>query len=413
LLTFAQTILSLQPDMTYRIVVVNDKRTRRQFHDVMRLIYSNDPNFICPPDGIIEGIFTPGENVFFTHGEATRWILLDENNSLAGRVAAFINTKKAYTFQVPTGGMGFFECVDDYSAAQLLFDTCKEWLTERGMDAMDGPINFGENDNFWGLLVEGFVTQSFGMNYNKPYYKDFFERYGFTVYFEQVTNLLDLTKPFPERFWKIADWVRRKPEYNFKHFSFKESEKFIADFIEIYNDAWQFHENFTPVEPDIVHSMISSMKSVLIPEFVWFAYHGDEPVAFEMMIPDLNQLFRYFNGKINWWGKLKVGLIGKKRIFTRSRIVIMGIKPRYQKSGIESALFWHMDSVMKTKPQYTEVELSWVGDFNPKMRSLHEAVGGKFSKRHITYRKYFKEISGDGRATIIPVDTREKVTRKG
>ncbi len=395
--------------MEYRLIPVTDKRTRKQFHDVMRSIYKNDINFICPPDKVIEGIFTPGENVFFNHGEATRWILLDQNNKLAGRVAAFINRKKAYTFQVPTGGMGFFECVNDYKAAEILFENCRTWLAEKGMEAMDGPINFGENDNFWGLLVEGFMPQSFGMNYNPPYYKTFFERYGFTLYFEQVTNMLDLTKPFPERFWKIADWVRQKPDYNFRHFSYKESEKFIADFMEIYNDAWQFHENFTPTDPQAIRLMLAELKSLLVPEFVWFAYHGDEPIAFELMLPDINQLFRYFNGKINLWGKLKVALKGKKHIFTRTRIVIMGIKPKFQKSGIESALFWHMNSVMQKNPQYTEVELSWVGDFNPKMRMLHEAVGGKFSKRHITYRKYFKEIGGEGRSTIIPVNTREKV----
>ena len=395
--------------MEYRLIPVTDKRTRKQFHDVMRSIYKNDINFICPPDKVIEGIFTPGENVFFNHGEATRWILLDQNNKLAGRVAAFINRKKAYTFQVPTGGMGFFECVNDYKAAEILFENCRTWLAEKGMEAMDGPINFGENDNFWGLLVEGFMPQSFGMNYNPPYYKTFFERYGFTLYFEQVTNMLDLTKPFPERFWKIADWVRQKPDYNFRHFSYKESEKFIADFIEIYNDAWQFHENFTPTDPQAIRLMLAELKSLLVPEFVWFAYHGDEPIAFELMLPDINQLFRYFNGKINLWGKLKVALKGKKNIFTRTRIVIMGIKPKFQKSGIESALFWHMNSVMQKNPQYTEVELSWVGDFNPKMRMLHEAVGGKFSKRHITYRKYFKEVGGEGRSTIIPVNTREKV----
>jgi hypothetical protein len=154
------------------------------------------------------------------------------------------------------------------------------------------------------------------------------------------------------------------------------------------------------------------MKSLLVPEFIWFAYHGDEPIAFEVMLPDINQMLRFFNGKINLWGKLKVGLRGKKRIFTRARITIMGVKPHYQKSGIESALFWHMDSVMKKNLQYNEVELSWVGDFNPKMRMLHEAVGGVFSKRHITYRKYFNEEPATGRSTIIPVDTKEKVVSK-
>ena len=398
--------------MEYRLLSVADKRSRNLFHDVMRLVYKNDKNFVCPPDDLIEGTFTPGRNLFFAQGEATRWILVDENNNLAGRVAAFINTKKAYTFQVPTGGMGFFECINDYKAAEILFNACRSWLSERGMEAMDGPINFGENDNFWGLLVEGFIPQSFGMNYNPAYYQDFFEKYGFTLYFDQVTNLLDLTKPFPERFWKIADWVLKKPEYSFRHFSYKEPEKYVADFIEVYNDAWQFHENFTPAEPESVLTMLNGMKSLLVPEFVWFAYHGNEPIAFELMLPDINQMLRYFNGKANWWGKLKVALIGKKHIFTRTRIVVMGVKPLYQKSGIESAMFWHMNKVIKSKPQFTEVELSWVGDFNPKMRLLHEAVGAKFSKRHITYRKYFGEIHGEGRSTVIPIDTRDKITQK-
>jgi hypothetical protein len=395
--------------MEYRLINVEDKHTRNLFHDVMRRIYTGDKNFICPPDDFIEAIFTPAKNVFFNHGEATRWVLVNENNILVGRVAAFINRKKAYTFQVPTGGMGFFECINDYNAALILFDTCRTWLVERGMEAMDGPVNFGENDNFWGLLVDGFIPQSFGMNYNPPFYKDFFEKYGFTVYFEQVTNLLDLKKPFPERFWRIADRVRQNPAYNFRHFSFNDSEKFVADFIEVYNNAWQFHENFTPAEPDAIRSVLTEMKSLMVPEFIWFAYHGDEPIAFEVMLPDINQMLKHFNGKINLWGKLKVGLLGKKRIFTRSRITIMGVKPNYQKSGIESALFWHMDGVMKKHTQYTEVELSWVGDFNPKMRMIHEAVGGVFSKRHITYRKYFAENSDAGRSTIIPVDTKDRL----
>jgi hypothetical protein len=398
-----------QKDMDYRLISVDNAHSRKLFHDVIRIIYRNDKNFICPPDAVIEGVFTPSKNIFFSHGEAMRWILVDESGSLVGRVAAFINTKKAYTFQVPTGGMGFFECINDYKGAEILFETCRTWLMERGMQAMDGPINFGENDNFWGLLVEGYVPQTFGMNYNPPYYKGFFEKYGFILYFEQVTNLLDLRKPFPERFWKIADRVRQKPEYSFKHFSYENTEAFISDFIEVYNDAWQFHENFTPTEPKAIMALLTEMKSLLVPEFIWFAYCGDEPVAFEVMLPDVNQMLRFFNGKINLWGKLKVGLLGKKRIFTRARITIMGVKPHFQKSGIESGLFWHMDKVMKNKPQYTEVELSWVGDFNPKMRMLHEAVGATFSNRHITYRKYFVEIPDVGRSTIIPVDTKEKI----
>ena len=49
--------------------------------------------------------------------------------------------------------MGFFECINDESVAFAMFDKCKAWLQERGMEAMDGPINFGERDRWWGLVV--------------------------------------------------------------------------------------------------------------------------------------------------------------------------------------------------------------------------------------------------------------------
>ena len=388
------------------VTEVHDKKSARAFLQIGKAIYKGDPNWICPLDGMIESVFDPTKNIFFTHGEATRWILYNDKGEGIGRVAAFINREKAFNFEQPTGGMGFFECINDQAAANTLFETCKTWLKEREMKAMDGPINFGENDNFWGLLVEGYMPQSFGMNYHHPYYKDFFESWGFRPYFEQVTNHLNLKKPFPERFWKIADWIRQRPGYEFRHFSWKDSTKFIQDLKTIYDDAWQFHENFTPINIVDLYKTLEEIKAIMDEEFIWFAYHNDEPIAFLVMIPDANEIFRYFNGKITLLGKLKFWYLLKKNIFTRSRITVMGIRPKFQKSGVESGIFWHMDKVMKKRPHYTEIELSWVGDFNPKMEQLHNAVEADFAKRHITYRVLFNAPGKSQKATVIPMDTR-------
>ena len=130
-----------------QLVEVKDKKTAKQFLDVARIIYKDDTVWVCPMDSDINAVFNPVKNVFYSHGNAIRWILFDDNGKLIGRVAAFINEKKAFNFDQPTGGIGFFECINDEKAAFLLFDKCKEWLSKRGMKAMDGPINFGENDN--------------------------------------------------------------------------------------------------------------------------------------------------------------------------------------------------------------------------------------------------------------------------
>ncbi|HOI32992.1 MAG TPA: hypothetical protein PLC47_09515, partial [Bacteroidales bacterium] len=144
-----------------KLIEVKTRAQERAFLDVAREIYKADPVWVCPLDKTIAGIFDSKKNIFFRQGEACRWILRNDQGKLIGRVAAFINRKKAFGYKQPTGGMGFFECINDQNAAFLLFDQCKEWLKTKGMEAMDGPINFGENDNFWGLLVEGFTHPSF------------------------------------------------------------------------------------------------------------------------------------------------------------------------------------------------------------------------------------------------------------
>jgi hypothetical protein len=394
-----------------RLVEVSNKKLAKKFIEVAHLVYENDEHWVCPLDSMINGVFNPKKNVFYTHGEAVRWILIDDQGVAIGRVAAFINQKKAFNFDQPTGGMGFFECIDHQEAANALFDKCVEWLKERGMEAMDGPINFGENDNFWGLLVDGFTHPSFGMNYHRPYYKQFFEDYGFQPYFNQVTNHLNLTVPFPERFWKIANWVRQKPIYKFEHLKIKNVDKYITDLKEVYDNAWQFHENFTPISKEDLLESFKEAKAIIDEEFIWFVYSENKPIAFLVMYPDANQLIKPFKGKMHLMNKLRFLYNSKRNKMTRTRITVMGVVPEFQGKGIESGIFWHMKQNLIKKPHYTEVEMSWVGDFNPKMEAIHKAVGGVFGKKHITYRKIFSDQKIKKRSTIIPMNTKEQISK--
>ena len=39
------------------------------------------------------------------------------------------------------GFFGFFECIDDTAMSNRLFETAIDWLRERGMTAVRGPMN--------------------------------------------------------------------------------------------------------------------------------------------------------------------------------------------------------------------------------------------------------------------------------
>ena len=117
-----------------QLIEVTDKKTRKLFHKVPHLIYSDDPNWACPLELMVEEIFTRGKNKTFNNGKAIRWVLIDENKNLLGRIAAFINFNTAKTYEQPTGGCGFFECVNNQEAANKLFDAAVDWTDNSGTD---------------------------------------------------------------------------------------------------------------------------------------------------------------------------------------------------------------------------------------------------------------------------------------
>jgi hypothetical protein len=387
-----------------KLTEVTEKKTEKKFLEVPRILYRDDPNWVCPLDVEIRSIFNEEKNDYFRKGEAIRWILEDDNGALIGRIAAFYNTEKAAKYKQPTGGIGFFECINDKGAAFTLLEAGRSWLESRGMEAMDGPVNFGENDTYWGLLVEGFTPPAFGVNYNFPYYKELLEAYGFKPFFEQTTRHLDITVPFPERFWKIAEWVMNKPGLSFRHFKLDEAEKFADDIIKVYNEAWVHHEHFSPLNRQIIMRQIETAKPILEEDFIWFAYSEDEPIGFLVMFPDVNQIFKHFNGKLNLVNKLRFLYMKRRKKMTRTRITILGVSPKYQRSGIESAIFWHLqEPVLNKRPHINEIEISWVGDFNPRMMSLLEAMNAKPGKKHVTYRKLFKDTGEEQKAEkVVP-----------
>jgi hypothetical protein len=373
-----------------KIIRVTGRKTRKHFLDVARIIYKNDPVWVCPLDNEIEAIFNPDKNPYHKHGEADRWILYDSYYKPAGRIAAFIDWNLARTYDQPTGGMGFFECINDREAAFMLFNTAKNWLISKGMEAMDGPVNFGETDKYWGLLVDGFTHPSFEVPYNHNYYQELFESYGFQTYYKMEGFHLDLTQPLPERFRKIAEWVSAKPGYEFRHFTWKEQDRFNDDFATVFNEAWaSFKKNFEPLEASYIKGVLKKAKAILDEEFIWFAYFEGKPIAIYLMFPDLNQILKHLNGKLNLVSMIKFLYLKKRNTMTRAKGLLMGVIPKYQNHGIESAFILKINEVIRRKPHYREVEFSWVADFNPKMRKIFISVGSVPVKKYITYRYLF------------------------
>lgn len=373
-----------------QLTEVKDERLAKQFIQVNVLLNRNDPGYIRPLDKDINDVFNAGKNKALRQGEITRWVLNDQDGKLIGRIAAFVNKKyKNRGDDGPVGGIGFFDSINDQVAADMLFDVAKHWLLQKGMEAMDGPINCGERDRWWGLLVEGFTPPVYGMNYNPPYYKDLFENYGFRKFYNQICFAMKVQQKPQPKFYERHALIAKNPDVHARHINKNQLEKFATDFTTVYNKAWAGHGGVKTIKKEMVVKMFRQMKPVMDEKVIWFVYEKDEPIGIWVNLPDLNEWFKHLNGKFNLFAKLKflwIRLTKKCRKFTG---IVFGIVPEWQGKGLDSYLIIEGAKIIQGQNLYDDYEMQWIGEFNPKMINIAASLGTYRSRKLVTYRYLF------------------------
>ncbi|MFZ1856099.1 MAG: hypothetical protein WAU29_01960, partial [Chitinophagaceae bacterium] len=290
-----------------QLIEVTTKPLAKDFLRVNVSINKDRPAYIIPLEKDVNDVFDTKKNKTFRFGEAIRWVLKDNQGKLIGRIAAFVNKKyKNKGDDGPVGGIGFFDCINDQVAADMLFDVAKHWLLQKGMEAMDGPINFGERDRWWGLVVKGTdLSPMYCMNFNPPYYQQLFENYGFRNYFNQICFGMKANVRIAEKFYTRHADCAKDPGFSSAHIKKNQLEKFAKDFTIVYNKAWAGHGGLKQLDEKVVLKMFQSMKPVMDERINWFVYYKGEPVGIWINLPDLNQWFKYLKGKFSLWHKLK------------------------------------------------------------------------------------------------------------
>ena len=359
-----------------------------------RTIYRDAPNWVCPLDGDIEKVFDPKHNHLFDNGEAIRWIALDNEGRVVGRIAAFYNREQA-EISDNMGCCGFFESIDNQAVADLLFDAARKWLSERGLEGMDGPVNFGSRDSWWGLLVEGFEYQPlYGNNYHLPYYKTLFENYGFQNYFNQNSYVWCAEGGvLSEIALEKAHRLLSNPDYSIEDMSKTDLSVAAEQLRTIYNKAWSLFTGVKPMTSEEAQKLMRTLKPIIDRNIIYFAYHKGEPIGFFVMVPDLNRIIGKFGGKFGIIEKLRLMWDLKvRKVCDRAFGIIFGITPEYQGKGVESAIMTHIleTFVERGRCPYKSFEFAWIGDFNPVMnRMIERYVCATKHKMHTTYRYLF------------------------
>ncbi len=385
------------------IIPVTNNATANEWLQVPWTIYQDDPNWIPHLKQDIAKVFDPGKNKLLQDGgTCMRWVLKDEKEQFIGRIAAFVNPKTVNQSTQPTGGIGFFECQNNQDQADLLLDTGRNWLKGHGMEAMDGPINFGEKNQYWGLLIDNFIDPPvYQSSYNPAYYHELFMNYGFNLYYKQLYFKRTMERRVEVIFRRKYNQLLVDSKFAVRNVKGYSLERIADEFSSVYNSAWVDHDGFKAMTPEAALKIMKAMKPVMDPRIIIFVYYDEKPVAFFVNLPELNEIFKHVNGNLNWIGKLK--FLYHKKIGTVKTMtgLVFGVVKEWQGKGVESALICYADDTLVEPGTYKSTILTWIGDFNPRMLKVVKNLGCENYRTLGTFRYLFDRTKEFERYPIV------------
>ena len=363
------------------IVAVTVASQRKKFIDFPHDLYANDPNYV--PEIYIgqKELLSPKKNPFFKHSKV-QCFLAYQNNKIVGRVAAIYNRNYNEYADRNVGFFGLYDVIDDYEVSKALLDQVVSWCSTEKVTAIVGPTNFTTNDTA-GLLVEGYeVPPTVMMVYNKPYYLDHLEKYGFgkskdLLAYEVTESEVNMKSV------KLAGMLQERlgrKGITIRDVNMKRLDEEIIGVRDIYRAAWDKNWGFVPATNEEFDHLAESLKLIIDPQFVQIAEHEGKMIGFALAIPDINQItINIKKGRLLPTGIFKL-LLGKKKV-KKIRIILLGVIEDYRKMGIEGVFYAKIISNGLAKGVHT-AEASWILEDNEMMNKGLQNINARVTKRY-------------------------------
>ncbi len=365
---------------------VENKKDVHQFLKFAFKVYEGDDNWVPPLYFDKKKILNKKKNPFFEHADMDLFLAY-RDNEIVGRIAAITNALHNKEYSDKVGFFGFFECLNDQEAANKLFDTAKEWLLEKGMNAMRGPASPSVNDEY-ALLIDGFDDPPrLMMSYNPKYYMDLIDNYGFEKAKDLYAYKIENHKLMQSgKLLRIADIAQRRSKMTMRSINMKKFDSELSLVKMVYNKAWQQHWGFVPFTDAEIDAAAADLKPLVDPNLVLFAEADGKTIGFALVMPDYNFIFKEMKGKLFPFNFLK--LYTKRKSIPWARILILGLVPEFQKRGLDASLYVEIAKRAHERGIILG-EASWILEDNVMMNRGAKAMNGEVYK---TYRVYQIEI---------------------
>lgn len=371
---------------------VSDAPGRRAFIRTGSVPYAGDPTYIAPLEFEVTQRLDARTNPGLKGAEHQLWIAY-KNGSPVGRISAIVNPLHLARHKDETGHFGFLEAVDDPAVFSALICAAEDWLRARGMKRIAGPFSFSVNEEC-GLLVDGFDTPPYVlMPHGKPYYAPRVEALGYAKAMDMYAlHWINERQFIPERRQQFVERALRRDKVSIRNIDMKNFESDIRTIVDIYNDAWNDNWGFVPFTEDHAKQMVSELRPIIEKHNVVLCYYDGEPAAFGLVLPNINEAIRDFDGKLLPFNWVKLLWRLKVKGLTTARMPLMGVRKKLQGKPVGAAFAYKIIDLVNTANMDRGLkasELSWILETNPSMLSMLLEMGGQ---KYKTYRIYEKAL---------------------
>ncbi|MCX7719817.1 MAG: GNAT family N-acetyltransferase [Dictyoglomus thermophilum] len=372
--------------MSVEIKEVKTEQEKKDFIMFPFELYKNDPLWVPPLISEMKRIVNGPGSLLFQSGPHT-FFNAYENGKIVGRIAVGIDEKMNKIRNKTEGYVTLFESINNKEVAFSLLDTAQNWLRERKMTKMIGPVSPTNGDDYRGMLVENFEDPPvIYTTYNPPYYVDFFKDYGFVPEHTFVAFKYDLKKLPLDDSIKVIEYAKKK--YNFytrkaDYSKVVEEAKILQKILERSLIPLEYDYLLPPTEEEMI-SLAKDLVKFIPAEFVQIAFSEETPIGFAVAMPDYNQVLKRLNGRLFPLGWLK--FLWYKNKINRARVFLLFVVPEFQSKGVPAALFIELLRYARDKG-YVFAEGSTININNNKMCREAEGVGGVLYKKFVIFKK--------------------------
>ncbi|RDC60515.1 putative uncharacterized protein YghO [Alteripontixanthobacter maritimus] len=371
-----------------------DRKDRARFVDLGRRFAATIPNYVPQLRGEQLELLDPSRNPFFAHARVQLFVAVCEGRDV-GRITAHIDE---LALQVPreqgfgpgTGMFGYFDA-ETQDVADLLLETAADWLRAQEMERMLGPISL----SIWeepGLLVQGQEhAPMLMMGHHPAHYRDWVEKAGLVKIKSLRTYNLNITKPWAPVVQRIVKSGHRNDRIVMRRVSKSDWPNEVRIVLNILNDAWSGNWGFVPFTDAEIDYAAKKMKPIIFSELNRIVELDGEPIAFMMVLPDINDMLAKIGGRLFPFGWIRLLRWLRKPRDCGVRVPLMGVLREHHASRLASQVAFMMIDDIRTSAVEefgsTRGEIGWILDDNKGMIAIADMLETKLNRDYWIFEK--------------------------